>query len=163
MGADLYIESLYEENQRKWQLVFDAACKERDSHRQGTKIWERHQRKVEKAHSNLMSEGYFRDPYNAESLFQSLGLSWWRDVGALLENQEGPTLSGPDLLKFKTMVESATPAWEDDQAWAAHKDRNKLKEEGTITWKRYFIQKRQELLDFIQQAIDLGEPIYFSI
>jgi hypothetical protein len=109
MGADLYIEPLFSENQSKYKKLFDEAVKARDAFKcpeivalalrneamgiplspemEAAKLTPEYakpkelQNKVDEYYEKMYEVGYFRDSYNDSSLFAKLGLSWWAMAG----------------------------------------------------------------------------------
>jgi len=107
-------------------------------------------------------EHYFRDSYNGTSVLWTLDLSWWQDVTPLL-NKEGH-LTGNNLTKFRDKVANAKQTLPDT---------NKLKEMGCAVkprgqesvkgWHKYYTEKKQRLLDFLDRAIKLETYIDCSL
>ena len=175
MGADLFIQSIGEATQSKYTDLFHKALKERGAIAQeicGTahadtkcrqdKRWQAAQAQVEEYHNAMYSEGYFRDSYNVWNVLWTLGLSWWQDVGRLLD-EEGK-LSGRELIQFKEMVVNAEQQLPEKEYFDKyHVKITKTGENSLPEIHKYFGERRQELLDFIDQAISLGEPIVCSI
>lgn len=142
MGADLYIMSVFQSakkeilpkinylerqllqctdekaaNELKWQISELAE-----------KLWN-------------PESGYFRDSYNYSNVLWALGLSWWRDVGDLLD--ENGYLHPPEAKRLKDMIESRKHTLEGKP--------------------EYFRDKCQKLIRFLDTALELGEPILCSI
>ena len=75
MGADLYINSLYEPQRARWEQKFEAAVKHRDSLPADSPERDEAQIEVDHCFTQMRSQGYFRDPYNDWDLLWHFGLS----------------------------------------------------------------------------------------
>jgi hypothetical protein len=197
MGADLYINSIYQVNQTKYQPIFDAAVKARNKVSKGLpdevsqlavglenrtfseakldnkgriilntysekiKKIRAAQKKVIQAIEKLDApEGYFRDSYNGTSLFWALGLSWWHDVGELI-NSRGQ-MSPRNAKKLLTLIKSKKLKKITKKALI--ENRCQIDDENTVkSWQRYYEDKKARFETFLQTAIDLNEPIDCSI
>ena len=110
--------------------------------------------------------GYFRDSYNATSVLRTLGLSWWNDVGPLLDQyspEEDSSLGGDGLQAFRQMVANAEQRLPDKEELFVSNALVDDDENTVESWHNYYREKRERLLKFIDHAIEMGEPIYFSI
>ncbi len=105
-------------------------------------------------------DGYFRDSYNGTSVLWTLGLSWWQDVVPMLD-KEGE-LGGDKLVQFRDMVANAKQTLPTEE---------KLKEmyctvneeEDLASWHKYYQEKHQTLLAFLNRAIELETSIDCSL
>ena len=88
MGADLYIDSLYEPNQAVWAPQFEEAAALCDSLTPGTPEHEEAHERLRYCHEQMNSRGYFRDPYNDWDVLWQFGLSWWNDVIPMLDHED---------------------------------------------------------------------------
>ena len=117
MGADLYIESISEKQNAKYEPLFKAAVKARNdlanafpqaqpymkdvwrsgptprppaALREKVKLLNDAQKEVDKYYKAMQGGGgYFRDSYNSWGL-SSLGyFSWWQDVVPMLRHEDG--------------------------------------------------------------------------
>jgi hypothetical protein len=160
MGADIYIESIYDKMQKKYRPLFAAAVKKRDAAKSKERQ-EAYQQEVAKYFDLINGdEGYFRDSYNATSLFAQLGLSWWRDVGALLP-KEGGHMSVSNMKKLLKMVESKELPKPKDlklEYVKIDKGANSLE-----NWHKMFAEKKVQFVAFLKRAIEMKEPIRCSI
>lgn len=162
MGADLYIHEINRPLMQKYQPLFDQAVQLRNSFPRGSKEAEEAQKEVSKYYDLMYSEGYFRDSYNGSNVLNRLGLSWWQDVIPLCT--EDKELKGNNLARFREMVATAELALpskkelEEGGAPVAEEGEDSLAE-----WHKYFAEKRQELLAFLDQAIALNTAIYCSL
>lgn len=80
MGADIYLNSVYQKNHDLYQPLFREAVDERNRlNRLGdTAEAEEMQKLVDEYYDKMYEQGYFRDSYNSTSLMWLLGLSWWQ-------------------------------------------------------------------------------------
>jgi hypothetical protein len=164
MGADIYLESKSNACFEKNKPLFDAAVKGRDSlgKHVSKKEKDEAQALVNKYYNAMYEEGYFRDSYNDSSLLWQLGLSWWTDVGELV-NKKG-YMPVTKMKKFKTMLEDRDVAIdlgkeEKGTQWGfADCTEAQLKE-----WYDHFQEKKIELIKMVSVAIELKEPLRCSI
>jgi len=87
-------------------------------------------------------EDYFRDSYNESSILWQLGLSWWRDVSDKIVDKEGVL----DAAKLLGMIKDKAPAKEDF-------------DKGD----KYFVKKKEQLVKFLQDAIQNKIPVVTSL
>lgn len=104
--------------------------------------------------------GYFRDSYNDSSILWRLGLSWWQDVigyggdnSGLID--ENGYIRDENLHIFYKMIEKSTLNLPNDE-WFKNNDYPKDE------YRKYWINKKQKLLNFIKRAIDNNQSIYAS-
>jgi hypothetical protein len=144
MGADLYITSQYEPNNKKYRPKFEEAVKDRDSARSKAEE-KRLQESVEGYFDKMLSVGYFRDSYNNSNLLWQLGLDYWTWFAGYLEDGY-------------LVPEKAELVLAEVEARRHLLDEIEEKEE-----RRYFEEKYEEFTEFLRTAIGLGEPIQCSI
>ncbi len=85
-------------------------------------------------------DGYFRDSYNNSNVLWQMGLSWWQDITPMLNKSSKLNLK--KVREFKAMVESKEiPAEPKDY------------EGKPIGERDYFVKARQELIDYLDQAL----------
>jgi hypothetical protein len=149
MGADLYINSLYERQYAKYEPRFDEAAKLRDSLTEGSAERQRAQEQVEACYEQLYSKGYFRDPYNNWDLLWQFGLSWWNDVLPRLD-KEG-NLAAADVLWLLAELKVRQDRFEEQIEGLREED------------EQHFRQRYAELQEFLSCAIGLNEPIRCSL
>lgn len=174
MGADLYINSIQEKMRAKYDPLFNKAVAKRNEYQKMgmTNLAEEAQKEVTKYYNLVNSEGYFRDSYNGTALFRYLyltneegkddTLSWWRDI-TVLQNRKGE-ISGKNLEKFLMLVLAAElrlPTKE--ELIANHCQVDESGDDSLEGWHKYLTEKREKLVDFISQAIEMNEPIYASL
>jgi hypothetical protein len=149
MGADLYIQSLYQQHRERWQPKFEAAVKRRDSLPEDSPEREQAQKQVEDCFEQMLSQGYFRDPYNNSDLLWQFGLSWWTDVIPMLD--EDGRLSVAGATKLLAMLTEREGVLEERVSAFSEKD------------EQYFRDRYVELRQFLNQAVALGEAIDCSL
>lgn len=108
------------------------------------------------------SKAYFRDSYNMSNVLWTLNLSWWRDVLPFLDEQL--ELKGQKLQDFRDRVASAKqrlPSVEElRKGWVQV---SKTGENSLSAWHDYYIKKHQELLIFLDRAIEKHSSIICSL
>ena len=149
MGADLYIQSLYEPNRAQWEPRFEAAVERRDSLLEGSMERAEAQEAVERCFDQMLSQGYFRDPYNNSDLLWQFGLSWWTDVIPMLD-ADG-RLSVAKAVQLRDLLTRREDEFE--ERLAAMADQRE----------QCFRNRYVELRQFLNQAIALGEAIDCSL
>lgn len=158
MGADLYIESVNEKCLAKWKPKFDAAVAARDAATTDEARKEL-QKEVSRCYDEMYADGYFRDSYNSTNLLWQLGLSWWEDVGNMLD-EEG-NLPVETIKEFvETVKDREVPPPHELRLEQACVDDG---ENSLESWHRYFVEKRERFIKFLETAIRLDEPIIASI
>jgi hypothetical protein len=147
MGADLFIRSLFDPQQAKWQPRFDRAVSERDRLARGTPEWERAQRRVWRYFARMQARGYFRDPYNDWDVLWKFELSWWNDVGKLLDRTH--RLSVANAEKLLKMMRERETVFELNVRGKEHE--------------QHFRKCYRAIQHFLGEAITRREPIECSI
>jgi hypothetical protein len=162
MGADLYIWANRGERDKKSKLPDGAPAVHSGLRAPMSKRRDGSQRREESEKEPVFSEAYFRDSYNLSSVLWTCGLSWWRDVLPLLNNDL--ELIGENLTRFRNQFASAEqhlPTADDLVAEGVQ-----LKETGANSLRKlreYHVRKRKELLAFLDLAIEKGLPILCSL
>jgi len=149
MGADLYINSLYQPQLRKWEPKFEKAARLRDSLKPGTEEHRRAQAHVEKCYEKMYERGYFRDPYNDNDLLWKFGLSWWTDVIPMLDG-EGQ-LSVEKAAGLLALLKQRDNIFQLNLAQLPASER------------KSFLDRYAKLQKFLNDAIELGSPIDASL
>jgi len=158
MGADLYIEQLFQPQMVKYRPLFEAAVRRRDSLPQGSPATAEAQAEVSRYFELMYAEGYFADSYTGTCVLNRLGLSWWEDVAPLCT--DGAFLRDERLRQFRELIAKAPlrlPTKEELQADRVHVDDG---DNSLEAWHRYFAQGREQLLAFLDQAIALDAPVF---
>lgn len=160
MGADLYIKPISNKHKAEWRPKFDEAVALRDA-AQDEVAREAAQKLVSEAYDKMYADdGYFRDSYNGTSVLNRLGLSWWQDMEYDLDSEKDPNehnVSPDACRRFLAKVKAAElqPATR-----AELEDRHcKVENEGDNSvdgWNKYFTEKRQRLIAFLERAIEHG-------
>lgn len=148
MGADIYTIR-HHENVAKIQPLFDAAVIRRNALPEGSRAAKTAQKRVSELYEQMYSVGYFRDSYNNSSLFWQLDLSWWQDVGDMLDD-EGE-LDAAGIKELKALVQSRKPNLDAKLGEMTRENRE------------YFEGKYQTFLNFLDEAVELGEKLECSI
>lgn len=176
MGADLYIQSNYDRLQQQHQREFEVAVAKRDQAKTASEH-DRAQREVSRLYDLMHSpECYFRDPYNAWSLSQQLGLSWWRDVAPRLEEDDSLPLNDVRWLLDEVRSRRLTcqPEPTEEQAMAAEVIAELAGSRSTSTKAEtlqqysaegveWFVGRKTALISFLETALELGEKPVCSL
>jgi hypothetical protein len=173
MGADIYLMSAYEKCRDKWQPEFDAAVQSRNSYRGADeKIKAALQQRVSDAYEAMYAEGYFRDSYNATSLFWLLGLSWWQDVPMLKKRPGylGVKAAKELLQKLENGLQvndERFAAWCDKHGPKAKHDWDRIDfskpDNDKAGWRKMFEEKHADLCKLLRKSIELKEPLRCSV
>lgn len=103
---------------------------------------------VEEIERRIEAISVFFDPYNANGLLPTLGMSWWDDVAPMLHENPG-FLCPENVVKFLAMVKNAEqrlPSGEGNEGNADH-----------------FRRDRRELIEFLEKAVKLREAIWCDL
>lgn len=157
MGADLYIEKLRRPVKAEWQPKFDAAVSLRNAATDEI-AKSAAQKLINEAYDHLHAdEHYFRDSYNATSVLQRLGLSWWRDLEPDVHDEDADINVSPEACRvFLEKIQSAefvpiTRAELESRHATVDDDENSAE-----VWNKYFSEKRDRLVAFLKRAIENG-------
>ena len=148
MGADLYIRSLYDKQQKEWEPAFNKAVQERDELKHGTPEYEKAEALVWDYYERMNVSGYFRDPYNGWDVLWQFGLSWWEDVLPFLD---GHHLSVEKTKKLLAMLDEHQSLFETNMAETNDDNR------------QYFTKQADALRAFLAEAVELNELIDCSL
>lgn len=165
MGADLYIDKLYNNGLAERERAFSAARAARDKAkaegRPAAEI-EMLQHAVEAAHGAIYNNpGYFRDSYNGTSVAWLMGLSWWRDVIPML-NKEGQLTPGKAKLLLER-VRAAEVRFRTEEELKADHCAVDDGDNSPESWHKAKLEHKAELVAFLERAIELNEPIACSL
>ncbi|PWT75873.1 MAG: hypothetical protein C5B60_04695 [Chloroflexi bacterium] len=154
MGADIYLKSKHEPHQALWEPRFNKAVRERDALPRDCYAYTQKQLEVGTIYDEMFSVGYYRDSYNNSSLLNQLNLSWWEDVGPMLDKNGMLPIERAKELRAIIAVRPL--------------DEKRVREamSGSETYDEcldYFEDKRTRLLTLLDESIELGEPLYMSI
>ena len=158
MGADLYMNKSFKENELKYKPQLDKKLEERNALPEGSDEANKAQEEVGELFNKLYSsEVYYRDSYNHGSLLWSLGLSWWDDVSKYIDD-EGD-MSPQMAQEFLDVIEGADLEVDKEFLKGAYEDEGWTHEQCA----EYFEKRRQELISFLQKSIDTKSSIGCSI
>lgn len=175
MGADLYIEKIYEPAYQAAAPLFEAACKARDAAIEKLVsdgvIASKHaaldhpdikalQEKVSECHDAMYAKGYFRDSYNRSSLFWVLGLSWW-DLGKT-HWPKGTMRGNAKISALRDLVLSKPLTREIVKAYLEEHSEEMADPADVDGWFEYWTKKRQDFVDFLNEAANGRHTITFS-
>lgn len=177
MGADIYLQSVNDKARAKWEPLFKAAVAKRDSFPRDSAEAMAAQEAVEEAFDGMNGEGYFRDSYNATSLFGFLGWSWWNAAGVGGQKPDHKwSINGDSKMSVRSMTALRNALTErgeitlaDAQAWRVQQERGRFPPcftepgNGVEDWRQMFEAKRLRLIAMLDQAIVLKEPLYCSV
>ena len=149
MGADLYLMSLHDPQQKKWSPRFEAAVAERDRQKPGTPAHERAQKRVMQCYDRMLAKGYFRDPYNDLDVLWKFDLSWWGDVIPMLD--DAGCLPVAEAKRLLQMLAEHDGDFRDNLAGLSAREA------------RYFRRQAQELKAFLTTATLRAEAIRCSL
>lgn len=163
MGADIYLDSVFEPHHAKWQPIFDDACRRRDAAKQsGNERLARsiQEKDVEPAYEHLHEKGYFRDSYNASDLLWTMDLSWWTDVGDRLDEKGILPVKECQWLMDTLYKRFPSVDW---GRWYESQKSDLDPEEELSGWVEFFKGEFEALTALLRQAIDLDEGLRCSI
>jgi hypothetical protein len=158
MGADLYLNSVYQQNTDQYKPLFEEWVQRRDTLLARGKDEEAKaaQVKVEEYYDKMYERGYFRDSYNDSNMFWLFGLSWWDDVIPMLDD---------DGLLQVTEVQSLLDTLKEQESDFEENLHKKSTWEGWTKsdMETYFRDKYQRLRAFLEEAMTLNEAILCSL
>jgi hypothetical protein len=157
MGADIYIvERMERSDVAEFKEKFYEYVNLRNNSIEGSDQYKQYDSLVKDTYDHMYPEdGYFRDSYNESSLFWMLDLSWWQDVGSLIDEMNPVIIDTEEdysrknndydldfigIQKLLDMVVNAN--WHSEFDSLSEVDKN------------YFIQKREKFINFCQNAIN---------
>lgn len=164
MGADIYLRSRSNAAHAEWEPKFEAAVAARNAkYPSGVTMPEDapEQKAVSEAYEGMYSAGYFRDSYNATSLFWLLGLSWW-DNDFISDGKmkvRGMTRLRA-VLDEHPITDALMLEWADKNAGDATIE--PTGDNSLAGWKAMFTHKREKLIALLDEAIALKEPLECS-
>lgn len=159
MGADLYLNSVFEPNYYHYKPQFDEWVRRRDKFLRAGREGEAAaaQTQVEAYYDKLFGAGYFRDSYNATNLLWKFDLDWWGTVGEELLDETGH-MQPAQAQRFLAML-------------SEHEATFEVSMKHLTVWEgwtydaleTYFREKYEKLKAFLKEAISRNEPIVCSI
>lgn len=106
------------------------------------------ERAVQEIEGRIESKAIYFDPYTDHGVLPTLGLSWWDDVVPLLPENPGVMAIG-NVENFLAMIVDADQRLpHGDESEATAKD---------------FRERRRKLVEFLERAIGLGEPVWCDL
>ncbi len=159
MGADLYLNSVFQKHHAKYEPKFEYWATRRDALRKQGKTEEtdRAQRQVEKYFGKMYERGYFRDSYNPRNLLWLFDLSWWGDVLDVLTDWEG-IMEPKNARRFLRILQAREPVFK-----ANLKKVELVKGETQAEVEKFFRDQYTSLKAFLQEAIRRQELIECSL
>lgn len=154
MGADLYINKIFKPNSAKYEKLFYAAVEKRNA-APTQALKDKAQKEVTKYYEKMNSVGYFRDSYNDSSLLWQFDLSWWSDMGKMIENGNLSPKKAQELLDI---MKEREPIFE-----AHMKTLKKWQDMKPKEVRTYFREKYKKFQQFLGEAIKQNLPIECSI
>lgn len=154
MGADIYYDGPhYKEEQRLWEAY-------QNEKNEAEK--EFHWLKLKKFWDTREDADYFRDSYNNTSVLWQMGLSWWQDVGKVLDD-EG-LLPIAEAIKLRDYIEKH-PIVREEITWEDWDTKKPVvfSDEERDEWFEYFTKKRQDFLDMLDRSIENNSPLICSV
>jgi len=173
MGADLYINPLFEQNSEKYQLHFNMWVGIRDKAKAEGRKEEADNAQIEvtKYYNLMNSEGYFRDPYNSSDLLWQFNLSWWDDINPQLINGQLNVrqvrwflelLDGREAVferNLTDLLEGHNKVWDKKENYPKQELTKKERKE----WVLYYHREYSNLKKFLMTAIELKSPVDCSL
>jgi hypothetical protein len=160
MGADLYINSIYQNQRNRYQPKFDYWVSARETYKNAgkQKAAQKAQEKVANYFNKMNGDkGYFRDSYNRTNLLWLFDLSWWRDIGEKLIDKDG-NLDPENIKQFCKMLS------ENETLFEANLEKVELLgDETREEAETYFRNKYAQLKKFLDRALKRKEPILCSV
>ena len=166
MGADLYISSIYDKKREELKPAMDRLDEQIKAEPAEQKKHARREELMALYAELETCGGYFRDSYNPTSLFLAIGLSWWRDVVPMCD-EEG-NLQPEQTRKLLHMIQddSRLIPEEPEKLKAFLLEKGVLLDDGENSpeeWLTYFNEKSDRLQAFLRKAYELQEPIRCSL
>lgn len=161
MGADLYIveEQMtpeYKQKKLQYEDLREQFYATKPDTPEREEAWER----LRTVQNEIWGpKVYFRDAYNDGSIFWKMGLSWWQDVGKILDRlAEEAEDAGVD-------IEERDPYW--NLPPEAIKEIRALVDGFSFLedpeYGQYYQNRYNELIEFLDHAIENNYHIYASI
>jgi hypothetical protein len=159
MGADLYLNSVFQKHRDRYAPKFDHWVAKRNALEKAgqQEAADRAQKWVLKYYGKMHERGYFRNSYNGSNVLWLFDLSWWRDASDVLVGKGGK-MSPRNAKRFLQMLADREPVFE-----ANLKKVKPAKGETRAEVEEYFRDKYERLKSFLRQAIDRKESIQCSL
>lgn len=148
MGADLYLNTTYKRNSKRFEVKFNSAVMHRNAQTDKEKE-EELQKEVTKYYELMYSQGYYRDSYNDSNLLWQFGLDYWKTFKKLL-NDKGD-LEPKAARTVLAMLKRREKTFYDKMVSLDQENRD------------YFVNKYSQLRGFLCEAIVAERSIECSI
>lgn len=163
MGADLYIQKLFNPNREKYRPLIDAAVYVRDVTANTESQKKKAQEKIDTYWNKMYAQGYFRDAYNDGSFFWRLGLSWWHDVIPMLNKKSELTVTKAKKLRYMVTSREIKPITREELVKNYPHQEAEFTEEQVANVNKGFHDRRDAFVAFLDTAIKKKLPIYCSL
>lgn len=170
MGADIYLRSKFDSNFESVQVEIEEVYKLFDMTADSSIMdmadgdKDKFQEMIQPLFNKAYSVGYFRDSYNSSNLLSQLGLDWWKDIIPKLDNQCLPIEHCKWLLEEiknrRIGEETVSNPIENIHKRLGLETQEKSLDSDTL---KYFVEKKIELCNLLQDAITINEPLYCSL
>ncbi len=98
--------------------------------------------------------GYFRDSYNGTSVLKRLGLSWWKDVSPMLNDDE--LLNRSACGKLRLRIEQADLTLPETDAELRELRLCTKGGNSAARWKRYWEREKELLIRILEAGVKAG-------
>ena len=158
MGADLYLNSIFQPNFERYEALFGEWMERRDGlQKDGHNAEAKEaQIKVEEYHDKMYEQGYFRDSYNSSNVLWLFEVSWWEDVAEMMDDEGMMSPAYAQILM--QMVSDRETIFEASLLQQAIWD-GYTKEQ----IEHYFREKYKRFTVFLEETVRLSEAIVRSI
>lgn len=172
MGADLYINSVYEKNVKENEHLFTDAVKKRNGLLRGTKAYAVAQKLVEKTYQQAYGKGYFRESYGGPGLMAAYDLSWWADISKLQDkkgiiNEEGINKlleMFKEEITFDQLSERMTSHFNEHyKDGKYYKTIEQYIGEPMAYYHKWVVKRRKDFIKFLKLALKTDGKIYASL
>lgn len=158
MGADIYLEKVYQANHDLYYPQFQEAARLRNeaNQRGDTETAQTYQVEVDRLYNAMYAEGYFRDSYNDSNFIWLLDMSWWQDFEQWFIPETGDLAPEhmPEVLTLLDKQFTTVFAANFEKKFGSHSER--------AEWLEYFKGKYEKFTSLIRLAIEMNEPLHFS-
>jgi hypothetical protein len=168
MGADVYLESVNNVTRAKYEPLFHAAAQKRDAAKTPA-MQEKAQKDVDKYYDAMYNgAGYYRDPYNPSAFLWLIGLSWWRDIGPMLDDHGYLPIAKAQEFLAKVEAEPITlerviAHLDEINAEAKKRGFGQGLEGDPKGWFKRWAKDSEDLQALLRKSIELNEPLRCSL
>jgi hypothetical protein len=159
MGADLYLNSVFQKHRDRYAPKYDHWVAKRNALQKAgqQEAADKAHKQVSKYFEKMYERGYFRDSYNSSNLLWLFDLSWWQDVSEVLVGKDGK-MTPENAESFLRLLEDRESVFQASLAKVKPADG-----ETRAEVEQYFRKKYERLKAFLQQAIDRRECVQCSL